>query len=170
MFKSLCESDNYETPISVWRQLLPHLKEYKTILDPFYCNGRAKIYWEDLGKKCLHYDCDAYQIIKPPARDFAIVTNPPFSELERAVTFLLSFGNDTFILIPISILQAGWFQALIASCLETGGNFEILPITLRSGFIKDGIQLKASPVACCFVAFTGREPRKRVRLGDDILP
>lgn len=161
MFKSNCDSDNYETPISVWRQLLPFLKDYKTVVDPFYCNGRAKIYWEDLGKKCINQDIDAYSFPKSLAPGYCIVTNPPFSDLQKAITFLADIIGDVFILLPISVLNSTWFQDLLTST-KADKDFDILPITLRSGFIKDGIQLRTSPIACCFISFVSRNV-KRVR-------
>ncbi|UOF82962.1 DNA N-6-adenine-methyltransferase [Circoviridae sp.] len=151
MFKADCSTDNYETPIAVWRQLLPYVKQYKTIVDPFYCDGRARIYWEDLGKKCKHSDIDAYSITNDFPPDHCIVTNPPFSQLEKAITFLFSFDNAIFCLVPISILNSDWFVELLHKA-EEYREFSILPAVVRTGFIKDGALLRESPTALCIIS------------------
>lgn len=159
MFKHLCDSDNYETPISVWRQLLPYLKRYKVVVDPFYCNGRSKIYWEDLGKACISLDSDAYQLPNSFESDVVLVTNPPFSQLEQALTHFVKFDVDCYFLVPTAILHTPWFADLD---INSGKDLEILQVNIRSGFIKNGFQLRESPTACCFVAFRKRNRKQRL--------
>ena len=168
MFKSVCDTDNYETPISVWRQLLPYLRKYKEVIDPFYCSGRSKIYWEDLGKRCINSDIDAYTIGTKFASDTCIVTNPPFSCLEKAVSFLFTIENALYLLIPVSILTAPWFLDLVQNT-----DYTIL-FAVQTGYIKNGLQLRRSPTGCVVIhrpASVAQEPvTKRQRVDIEYEP
>lgn len=134
------ETDNYETPIAIWRSLLPALRSVSEIWDPFYCNGRSKIYWEDLGKICHSEQRDAFTSDVPGSGNCVIVTNPPFSIMERCLEWIVKQPCDAYVLLPLEVLHKEWFHHLITS---NQVNFNVMEphAALRNGFIKEGKQL-----------------------------
>lgn len=143
------ESDNYETPIVVWRSLLPYVRDYTDVWDPFYCSGRSKVYWQDLGKVCHSEQRDAFTSSKP-VESCCIVTNPPFSILEQCVTWILEQDCVAFVLLPSEVLAKEWFHDALK---KTKRSFYLVPPTyaLRGGFIKDGKQLPRPKFTYCIV-------------------
>lgn len=107
-FTGVCEEDNWETPLTVWRQLLRIVPEFQKIWDPFYCHGRSKIYIEDCGKEALHQDQDCFKE-QFPEGNVALVTNPPFSQLEKVIPWIISFKKKAVILLPLEVLYRDWW-------------------------------------------------------------
>lgn len=90
------ESDQWETPAYVWKNLLNHLPRRLTLWDPFvHENGRSAVYMEDLGFKVVRTDPypkdDALKINVDDYHNCSvdiIVTNPPFSKFRECLKWL----------------------------------------------------------------------------------
>lgn len=102
-------SDDWETPASVWKDGCGFLPDVKKVWDPFYCNGRAKVYLEDLGYDVHHEKDEDFFIVDVPEGIEAIVTNPPFTKLETAIPRLVSFNLPLVCLVPKALLTKVWF-------------------------------------------------------------
>ena len=76
------KDDDYETTKEILELLIPYIKDFNKIYDPFYCAGRVKKNWEELGKKCYNEKLDAFD--REPPQDFDItISNIPFSMKEN---------------------------------------------------------------------------------------
>jgi len=103
------KDDDYETPKKILEMLLPYIKKYKKIYDPFYCAGRVKQYWEELGKICYNEKLDAFN--REPPSDFdIIISNIPFSIKEKTMELFFKLGKPFIILMPIAAMGSKWIN------------------------------------------------------------
>tara|TARA_R110002096_G_scaffold293739_1_gene488096 strand:+ start:32 stop:625 length:594 start_codon:yes stop_codon:yes gene_type:complete len=125
------KDDDYETPKKVLNDLIPYIKDYDIIYDPFYCNGAVIKEWEELDKECINEKKDAFDREHP---NFDImISNVPFSCKEKCVKLGFELKKPFILLMPIDILGSKWIKKY----------FDKLQFILPSGrlqFLKDGIQ------------------------------
>ena len=72
------DSDNYATDKKGWEIIQEYIPKDKVIWSPFYCDGKQKEYFEEMGYNIIHEDRDFF--CYAPEYDI-IVDNPPFSKL-----------------------------------------------------------------------------------------
>ena len=100
------DSDNYAT------DLIP---KDKVIWAPFYCDGKQKEYFEEMGFNIIHKDKDFFNYT--PEYDI-IVDNPPFSKM-KDICIRLKELDKPFILVAFSkVILMKWFQKLFKNDLQ----------------------------------------------------
>jgi len=70
-------SDNYTTDKQAWELIKDYIPNNKKIWSPFYCDGKQKEYFKELGFDIIHEDKDFFSYT--PDYDL-IIDNPPFSK------------------------------------------------------------------------------------------
>ena len=109
------DSDNYATNKEGW-ELIKHLiPKDKIIWSPFYCDGKQKEYFKEMGFSILHEDKDFFEYT--PEYDL-IIDNPPFSKL-KDITKKLKELNKPFIIIAFpKVMLLKWFTDLFKDHLQ----------------------------------------------------
>ncbi len=70
------DSDNYATDKEGWEVIKDYIPKDKQIWAPFYCDGKQKEYFKDMGFDIIHEDEDFFENNKGDI----IIDNPPFSK------------------------------------------------------------------------------------------
>ena len=105
-YKTDKDSDNWETSLEGWKQIKEFIPTDKRIYSPFYCNGKQKEYFKELGFDIIHEDTDYFT----NTFDYDIlIDNPPFSKMKK-ITKKLKEDDKPFILIlPTSYIHIKYF-------------------------------------------------------------
>jgi len=103
------KDDDYETPKDILKLLLPFIKDFKKIYDPFYCAGRVQKDWEELGKICYNEKLDAFDREAPEDFDITI-SNIPFSIKEKCMKLFFDLKKPFIILMPLSAMGSKWIN------------------------------------------------------------
>jgi len=115
------DSDNYATDKSGWEKIKSFIPKDKIIWSPFYCDGKQKEYFEEMGYNIIHEDKDFFSYT--PEYDIC-VDNPPFSKMKE-ICIRLKEIDKPFILISFSkVILMKWFQRLFKDDLQV-----IIPFT-----------------------------------------
>ena len=114
-FTAIKDSDNYATDKNGWEIIASYIPTDKVIWSPFYCDGKQKEYFEEMGYDIIHRDEDFFTYM--PEYDI-IVDNPPFSRMREICTRLKELDKP-FILVAFSkVLLMKWFQRLFKEHLQ----------------------------------------------------
>ena len=109
------DSDNYSTDKAGWEIIKPYIPIDKIIWSPFYCDGKQKEYFEEMGYNIIHQDKDFFSYI--PKYDI-LVDNPPFSKMKE-ICIRLKEIDKPFILVAFSkVILMKWFQKLFKDHLQ----------------------------------------------------
>ena len=115
------DSDNYSTDKIGWEIIKDLIPSDKKIYAPFYCDGKQKIYFKELGFDIIHEDVDFF------TNTFEydiIVDNPPFSKI-RPICEKLKEDDKPFIIMAFSkTILHKWFQRAFKDNLQI-----IIPFT-----------------------------------------
>lgn len=103
------KDDDYETPLYILKSLLPFIKKYNIIYDPFYCNGTVIEYWKELDKTCINEKLDAFNRTHPEDYDI-IISNIPFSCKEKCMELFFKLDKPFIILMPIDTMGSTWIN------------------------------------------------------------
>jgi len=115
------DSDNYATDKSGWEKIEKYIPKEKLIWSPFYCDGKQKEYFEEMGYNIIHEDKDFFSYI--PEYDIC-VDNPPFSKMKEICVRLKEIDKP-FIMVAFSkVILMKWFQKLFKDDLQV-----IIPFT-----------------------------------------
>ena len=76
------DSDNYVTNVDDWLRIKEYIPKDKIIWSPFYCDGKQKEYFKDMGFDIIHEDKDFFSYT--PDYDI-VIDNPPFSKKKRNI-------------------------------------------------------------------------------------
>ncbi len=94
-FKEDNLTDNYETTLAGWMQIKDYIPTDKKIYSPFYCNGKQKEFFKEMGFDIIHEDTDYFT----NTFDYDIlIDNPPFGKMKE-ITAKLKKDDKPFILI-----------------------------------------------------------------------
>ena len=116
------DSDNYATDKKGWEIIQPYIPKDKVIWSPFYCDGKQKEYFEEMGYNIIHEDKDFFSYT--PNNYDIIVDNPPFSKM-KDICIRLKELDKPFILVAFSkVILMKWFQKLFKDDLQV-----IIPFT-----------------------------------------
>lgn len=129
------KDDDYETTTDVLKDLLPFLENDKKIYDPFFCNGKVKDEWKELGYDCYNKKEDAFNS-DPPEFDY-LISNIPFTLKEKCIELALKYDKPFMLLMPIDALGSLWI----------GKYFDKLQYIIpkkRYNFYKKGVEKKSS--------------------------
>lgn len=94
-FKNDNNTDNWETTLEGWKDIQEYIPTDKKIYSPFYCNGKQKEFFAEMGFDIIHEDTDYF------TNTFEydiIIDNPPFSKMKE-ITAKLKEDDKPFILI-----------------------------------------------------------------------
>jgi len=127
------KDDDYETSKEILNDLLPYIKDYNIIYDPFFCNGKVIEEWAELGKICINEKKDAFDREHP---EFDImISNIPFSCKEKCMELATKLNKPFILLMPIDSLGSKWIRKY----------FNELQFIIPSGrynFLKKGLKTK----------------------------
>ena len=115
MFTEVKDSDNYATDKSGWELIKKYIPTNKKIWAPFYCDGKQKKYFKEMGFDIIHEDKDFFNYT--PDYDI-LIDNPPFSIMKK-ICYKLKELDKPFILIAFSkVILMKWFQKLFKDHLQ----------------------------------------------------
>ncbi len=110
------DSDNYATDKLGWEIITPYIQKDKLIWSPFFCDGKQKEYFEELGYNIIHEDKDFFTYT--PDNYDIIIDNPPFSKM-KDICIRLKQLDKPFILVAFSkVILMKWFQKLFKDHLQ----------------------------------------------------
>jgi len=115
MFCGEKESDNYITNGDEWKRIKEYIPKDKIIWSPFYCDGKQKEYFKDMGFDIIHEDKDffAYE----PEFDL-IIDNPPFSKKREVLVRLKQLDKPFILIAPSMMLSHKYFQELFKDHIQ----------------------------------------------------
>ncbi len=115
------DSDNYTTDKNGWLSIKDFIPQDKKIYAPFYCDGKQKDYFKEMGFDIIHEDTDFFT----NTYDFdIIVDNPPFSKFKSICLKLKEIDKPFILVCPARTLQLKHFQKLFKDHLQV-----IIPFT-----------------------------------------
>jgi hypothetical protein len=97
------KDNDYETTEDILKDLLPFIKNYNIIYDPFYCNGLVIKEWKKLNKICINEKLDAFNREHPKTYDI-IISNIPFSLKKECLELFFKLNKPFIMLCPVDIL------------------------------------------------------------------
>ena len=137
------KNDNYATPKQAWLDLKPYVPTDKIIYMPFYYNGKAKEYLEELEvKEVIHEEVDYFE---NRFEYDCIIDNPPFSMKKQVLTKLKEDGAPFMLLMPTSVACTQYFRKLFKD-----ERIQLIIPKSRIHFESDTEDLKNG---CCFDCF-----------------
>tara|TARA_R100000406_G_scaffold67877_1_gene48316 strand:+ start:315 stop:791 length:477 start_codon:yes stop_codon:yes gene_type:complete len=101
------DSDNYITNKEDWLRIKEYIPKDKQIWSPFYCDGKQKEYFEEMGFDIIHEDKDFFSYT--PDYDI-VVDNPPFSKKKEILKRLKELDKPFILIIPSVMLCYKYFQ------------------------------------------------------------
>jgi hypothetical protein len=116
------DSDNYATDKKAWEIIQPYIPKDKVIWSPFYCDGKQKEYFEEMGYNIIHEDKDFFTYT--PNNYDIIVDNPPFSKMKNICIRLKELDKPFIIIAASKTILTKWFQKLFKDNLQV-----IIPFT-----------------------------------------
>ncbi len=108
------DNDNYASNKEVWERLKEYIPKDKKIWSPFYCDGKQKEYFKEMGFDIIHEDEDFFENNKGDI----IVDNPPFSKKKEILTRLKEIDKPFIMIIPTCLLCLKWFQKLYSNQIQ----------------------------------------------------
>jgi hypothetical protein len=109
------ESDNYITDKKGWELIKDYIPVDKKIYAPFYCDGKQKDYFKEMGFDIIHEDTDFFS----NTFDYdIIIDNLPFSKSRKILEELHKINKPFILLMPSSKINAVWFQKLFRQHLQ----------------------------------------------------
>jgi len=101
------DSDNYITNAEDWKRIKEYIPENKKIWSPFYCDGKQKEYFQEMGFDIIHEDKDFFSYT--PEYDI-VIDNPPFSKKKQIFQKLKNLDKPFIIVAPSVMLSYKYFQ------------------------------------------------------------
>jgi hypothetical protein len=101
------DSDNYITNKYEWERIKDYIPTDKIIWSPFYCDGKQKEYFKELGYDIIHEDKDFFSYT--PEYDL-LIDNPPFSKKNEILIKLNDLDKPFIIICPSMMLSYKYFQ------------------------------------------------------------
>ena len=120
------DSDNFATDKICWEIIKDFIPTNKKIYAPFYCDGKQKDYFAEMGFDIIHEDVDFF------TNTFeydCIIDNVPFSKCRKILEKLKEDDKPFILLMPSSKINAVWFQKLFKDHLQI-----IIPTTKKLKF------------------------------------
>ncbi len=113
------DSDNYATDKKGWEIIKDYIPKDKVIWAPFYCDGKQKEYFKEMGFDIIHEDEDFFENNKGDI----IIDNPPFSKMKEVCRRLKEFEKPFILVAPSTMMLSKWFLLLFKEHLQV-----ILPL------------------------------------------
>ena len=99
-------SDNYITNKEDWLRIKEYIPTDKKIWAPFYCDGKQKEYFAEMGFDIIHEDEDFFENNKGDI----VIDNLPFSKKKEVLKRLKELEKPFIIVLPSVILCYKYFQ------------------------------------------------------------
>ena len=99
-------SDNYITNKEDWERIKQFIPKDKQIWAPFYCDGKQKEYFAEMGFDIIHEDEDFFENNKGDI----IIDNPPFSKKKEILKRLKELDKPFILVCPSMLLSYKYFQ------------------------------------------------------------
>ena len=109
------DSDNYITNKEDWEKIKEYIPKDKVIWSPFYCDGKQKEYFKDMGFDIIHEDKDFFSYT--PEYDI-MIDNPPFSKKKEILTRIKEIDKPFILIIPSVMLCYKYFQDYFKNDLQ----------------------------------------------------
>jgi len=109
------DSDNYATDKRGWEIIEPFIPKDKVIWSPFFCDGKQKDYFEEMGYNIIHEDKDFFSYT--PDYDI-IVDNPPFSKWKEVCKRLKQLDKPFIIIAFPKVFLLKGFTNLFKEQLQ----------------------------------------------------
>ena len=100
------DSDNYATDKYGWDNIKDYIPTDKKIWSPFYCDGKQKEIFKDMGFDIIHEDEDFFE----NDHGEIIIDNPPFSKFKPICNRLKELDKPFILVCPCRTLQLKHFQ------------------------------------------------------------
>ena len=105
-FRKDKDTDNYTSPIKIWKDIIKYVPKDKKIWSPFFCDGMQKQIFKDLGYDIIHNDEDFFE----NDRGEIIIDNIPFSKCKEVCVRLKELDKPFVIILPNHTLMYKRFQ------------------------------------------------------------
>ena len=138
------DSDNYATDKKGWEIIEPYIPKDKKIWAPFYCDGKQKEYFEEMGYDIIHQDKDFFSYT--PEYDI-IIDNPPFSKIKDISIKLKELDKPFILILPVSTITKQFVKVLERDKIQM-----IIP-SKRMQFEKAGVELSRCYFDCCYLCY-----------------
>lgn len=133
--------DNYNTPKTAVDAIIHLVPKGSIVYEPFYnSTSKSHIYLQEHGFKTVSHVGDFYS--DPPNYD-VIVSNPPFSDIQRVLSRLFELQKPFIIIAPLSLIVRQYFR-------QYKDKVSILIPSKRIQFEKANSK-ERSPYDCVFV-------------------
>tara|TARA_R100000951_G_scaffold113284_1_gene114987 strand:+ start:392 stop:865 length:474 start_codon:yes stop_codon:yes gene_type:complete len=100
------DSDNYITNKEDWERIKQYIPTDKEIWSPFYCDGKQKEYFQEMGFDIIHEDEDFFENNKGDI----IIDNPPFSKKKEILERIKLLDKPFILICPSMMLSYKYFQ------------------------------------------------------------
>jgi len=101
------DSDNYITNKEDWIRIKEYIPKDKKIWSPFFCDGKQKEYFKEMGFDIIHEDKDFFSYT--PEHDI-VIDNPPFSKKKEILKKLKELNKPFILIAPSVLLCYKYFQ------------------------------------------------------------
>ena len=108
------DSDNYITNKEDWERIKQYIPKDKIIWSPFYCDGKQKEYFAEMGFDIIHEDEDFFENNKGDI----IIDNPPFSKKKEILKRLKQLDKPFILICPSVLLVYKYFQDYFKNDLQ----------------------------------------------------
>lgn len=108
------DNDNYITDKRCWELIKDYIPTDKEIWAPFYCDGKQKEYFKELGFDIIHNDEDFFL----NNHGSCVIDNIPFSKKREILTRLKELDKPFILIIPTCLLSLKWFQELFHNQIQ----------------------------------------------------
>ena len=116
MFNNVNVNDNYCSHKEMWEKIKDFLPSDKKIWSPFYCDGKQKDFFKELGFDIIHEDKDFFDY--EPDNYGYIVDNPPFSLKRQILARLKELDKPFIIAIMPIVLSCKWFMDIFTDHIQ----------------------------------------------------
>ena len=108
------DSDNYSTDKHGWEIIKDFIPTDKQIWSPFYCDGKQKEYFKEMGFDIIHEDEDFFENDKGDI----IIDNPPYSKWFNICNRLKELDKPFILIAPPRAFTTKKFQNLFKEHLQ----------------------------------------------------
>jgi hypothetical protein len=105
-FTSDNATDNYITGKKGWEMIKEFIPSDKKIWAPFYCDGKQKEYFAEMGFDIIHNDEDFFQ----NNHGEVIIDNPPFGKMKEVSQRLFELGKPFILILPTRYFGIKYFM------------------------------------------------------------
>lgn len=149
------KNDRYGTSKYIYGMLTDFVDYKKIIYNPFYLDGKAKIYLNELGyDHVIHNDEDFFENYDKYEYDI-IITNPPYTIKKRIFKKLYEINKPFIVIVPIATITKLFIKEIFKSDVEITDieKLQMIIPNKRMQFEKNGNQLKRCYFDCVFLCY-----------------